>query len=780
MAHPTGTTARVQRLTALVAIVLVAMAVGFAFGRVFVGHGATYRLLAVGVASAVVAWSFERRSLLLATIVSAALLIVAIGLFVFPATTWYGAPTLETLRQMGHAAAQVGEEARIQISPAPPNDSLMLAAITAVWAAVFSCFALAFRAGSPLLALVPPVALVAFADSVLDGIIKPVYGVLFLIAALAVVFADSLRRIHGWGPVWSPPGTRNRLLPSAGRGARRVAAGVVALAAIAPIVVPGFGSKAVIDLESLNHDDRVHVSPLVQIGAILNQAEDVEVFDVQTDHPSYWRMVGLDVMDGIGGWNQAPEQGMAVQPNVSLTPEHPIDPGIGTETIDATFTVQNDLAFTTLPIAYQPNVLVSAEDSVTWFPHSQALSVGDWPDRGAQYSVRSAFPTPTANDLRNAQIGTEADYPGETELPQGMPDEVGELARQWTKGAKTAFDKALAIQDHLRGSDFHYDKTKVYPAGLDSLVTFLKDDKTGFCEQFAPAMAAMLRTLHIPARVATGFTTGAEAAPGSGTYRLRTSNLHAWVEVAFEGYGWLPFEPTPGLTPGGQLFSNPAMDSYLSGTASGACRGGGCTGDKGSGGDGVTTPTPPAESKACNPQNPRVRPTTKCADSNDDGAIGTTGTSGREGGGVTAPEPTRVASITLLLWMALVAAVVLAGIPIVRWVGRRRKLRHAAREPRALVLATYDVFSERAADLGLGRGGGETPAEYRRRIEATDLLTDGHMERLTGTVVRAAYSTRSVTQDDVLDASADADQVLRDLRRATPLRRRILGVYRRD
>src|SRR5213593_4008073 len=82
----------------------------------------------------------------------------------------------------------------------------MLAAITAVWAAVFSCFALAFRAGSPLLSLVPPVALVAFADSVLDGVIKPIYGVLFLIAALAVVFADSLRRIHGWGPVWSPRG----------------------------------------------------------------------------------------------------------------------------------------------------------------------------------------------------------------------------------------------------------------------------------------------------------------------------------------------------------------------------------------------------------------------------------------------------------------------------------------------------------------------------------------------------------------------------------------------
>src|SRR5207247_9620462 len=122
---------------------------------------------------------------------SAAVLVVAIGIIVFPATTGVGAPTFETRRQMGHAAGQVGEEARIQISPAPANDSLMLAAITAVWAAVFSCFALAFRAGSPLLSLVPPVALVAFADTVAAALIKPTSGVLLLIPALAVLFADS-------------------------------------------------------------------------------------------------------------------------------------------------------------------------------------------------------------------------------------------------------------------------------------------------------------------------------------------------------------------------------------------------------------------------------------------------------------------------------------------------------------------------------------------------------------------------------------------------------------
>jgi transglutaminase-like putative cysteine protease len=756
MAHPAGTTARVQRLTALVAIVLIAVAVGFAFGRVFVGHAATYRLLAVGVASAVVAWIFERRSLLLATLVSAALLIVAIGVLVFPETTWFGAPTLETMRQVGHAATQVGEEARIQISPAPPNPSLLLAAITAVWAAVFSCFALAFRAGSPLLSLVPPVALVAFADSVLEDIIKPAYGVLFLIAALAVVFADSLRRIHGWGPVWSPPGARNRLLPSAGRGARRVGAGVVVLAAIAPIVVPGFGSKAVIDLSSLNSDNRVHVSPLVQIGAILNQGDKVEVLQVQTDHPAYWRMVGLDQIDSTGAWNPTPEQGVSIQPGQQLPGQTVVSSGTP---INATFTVENDLAFSTLPVAYQPSQLVSAEDSVTWFVNSQAMSVGEWPDKDSVYQVQSLYPTPTASQLRSTTVATTDQYPGETQLPADLPPEIEQLATGWTQGKTSDFDKIMAIQDRLHGSDFSYDKAQTYEPTLQSLVRFLTDVKRGFCEQYASAMAVMLRTLGIPARVATGFTPGHLVEGSTDTWSVETSDLHAWVEVPFEGYGWLPFEPTPG----GMV--NPEMATYTTVTAGSTCppRSNDCqgTGHQGSGGH-------PGEPKAgtvqgreqSDPVNTRPNP----------------------GIASTAPPPPEqgVRPIAVAGWFAVGAGLLLLAVPLVRWFGRRRRVRRAQREPRALILATYDVFSERAGDLGLGRGPGETPREYRRRIEATDLLTDGHMERLTGTVVRAAYGPRPVTDDDAVDAAADAEHVIRDLRRSTPLRRRIVGIYRRD
>ena len=64
----------------------------------------------------------------------------------------------------------------------------------------------------------------------------------------------------------------------------------------------------------------------------------------------------------------------------------------------------------------------------------------------------------------------------------------------------------------------------------------------GYCEQFASAMAIMLRTQHVPARVAVGFTPGAV----NGDSRLiSTDDAHAWVEAWFPGAGWLPFDPTP-------------------------------------------------------------------------------------------------------------------------------------------------------------------------------------------------------------------------------------------
>ena len=73
---------------------------------------------------------------------------------------------------------------------------LVFAAVTAVWAAVFSCHALAFRAGSPMLGLVPPAALVVFAitsSAVVSLQTRPAFVLVWLLSVyVAIGLVESL------------------------------------------------------------------------------------------------------------------------------------------------------------------------------------------------------------------------------------------------------------------------------------------------------------------------------------------------------------------------------------------------------------------------------------------------------------------------------------------------------------------------------------------------------------------------------------------------------------
>ena len=57
-------------------------------------------------------------------------------------------------------------------------------------------------------------------------------------------------------------------------------------------------------------------------------------------------------------------------------------------------------------------------------------------------------------------------------------------------------------------------------------------------------MAVMLRSLGIPARLATGFQSGVYN-PVSDLWLMRASDAHSWVEAWIPGYGWKTFDPTP-------------------------------------------------------------------------------------------------------------------------------------------------------------------------------------------------------------------------------------------
>jgi len=159
------------------------------------------------------------------------------------------------------------------------------------------------------------------------------------------------------------------------------------------------------------------------------------------------------------------------------------------------------------------------------------------------YDARSEIPVMSAAVLRGQYLGYSPRVMRRyLQLPQ-MDPRVSELAREITRNAPTAFDKADAIETYLR-TRFGYTLELPNPQPADPLANFLFERKEGHCEYFASAMTLMLRTLGIPARLVNGFLPGEYNDVGE-DYIVRASDAHSWVEVFFGEYGWIPFDPTP-------------------------------------------------------------------------------------------------------------------------------------------------------------------------------------------------------------------------------------------
>ena len=166
---------------------------------------------------------------------------------------------------------------------------------------------------------------------------------------------------------------------------------------------------------------------------------------------------------------------------------------------------------------------------------------------GETYEVTSSVSLANAEDLRLAGL----DYPTwalakYTQLPPELPQRIRDLGNEITAGAATPYDKAKAIEDHLK--TFPYSLSiEPPPYNADGVAHFLFDQKRGYSEYFASAMTVLLRTQGVPARMVTGYTVG-DQLPDYDVYIVTDSHSHGWVEVFFPRYGWIGFEPTPGAT----------------------------------------------------------------------------------------------------------------------------------------------------------------------------------------------------------------------------------------
>lgn len=130
-------------------------------------------------------------------------------------------------------------------------------------------------------------------------------------------------------------------------------------------------------------------------------------------------------------------------------------------------------------------------------------------------------------------------------LPASLDPRIASLAATviFKAHALNRYDKAKAIEQHLQTS-YGY-SLNLKATGSDPVADFLFNVREGHCEYFATAMAVMLRTQGIAARVVNGFLSG-EYNDAAGAYTVRQSDAHSWVEVYFPETGsWVTFDPTP-------------------------------------------------------------------------------------------------------------------------------------------------------------------------------------------------------------------------------------------
>jgi hypothetical protein len=131
------------------------------------------------------------------------------------------------------------------------------------------------------------------------------------------------------------------------------------------------------------------------------------------------------------------------------------------------------------------------------------------------------------------------------QLPPLAPA-IPALARQVAAGRVDHAEVAARVETFLR-EQFRYSLDIERVSQLDPLQEFLFVRRAGHCEYFAAAMAVMLRTLGVPARVVNGFQRG-EWNPYGQYFIVRYYDAHSWVEAYLPGAGWVSFDPTPRAT----------------------------------------------------------------------------------------------------------------------------------------------------------------------------------------------------------------------------------------
>lgn len=270
-------------------------------------------------------------------------------------------------------------------------------------------------------------------------------------------------------------------------------------------------------------------------------------FKATQKNPHYWRIASKDIYTGKG-WELSDELRLEdVDPQTAFILENGSLNNQEKEEIELIFSYSDKY----VPVTYGKSTLDGVKES-NQFRFDERTGRVELKNNANLNQIKMTVQNMDIPEDKLKQTATS--YPSTnnhyTSLPENFPKKVKELAEEITKEKGTSYDKVLALQTYLKDpSNFRYSKAEVpYPRdNQDYVEQFLFETKVGYCDNFSTAMTVMLRSIDVPARWVKGFSTGSmkQKDGDHNIYEIRNLDAHSWVEVYFEGIGWVPFEPTP-------------------------------------------------------------------------------------------------------------------------------------------------------------------------------------------------------------------------------------------
>jgi len=689
------------------------------------GDGRAFALVAIAIAPALLRPLWLR----VAGVAVSAVLGAWVAFSVSPFAVWPGGDAY-----FGPLGSRFGRglvdfyEFRLPFDPLrhPQSHQVVLAALFGFALAV----ALAVAARRPLLAVVCLLVGAGWPVTVLAGGDELSRGVVILAVALALLAGLAERP--------------SRLA--------FVASGAVIVGALALSSSPAVAKTAFLDWEQWDFytrpEDPVSVRYIwdARYDGIRFPKKRTTVLTIRAPHRSnYWRATVLDRFDGTRWvervWRETARESRQLSPAGARDREQWLEQEV---TVGALW--DDHLIGATMPVAH--------DVARVTYDGQGVVRVPDGLERDQRYTIWSYAPRPTPSELARVRAfyprsltrpGRELDLADGITVPPlgaaGRDARLAQLLRGWLQPYAELYDRAQAVAGETSSpyaavialetwfrttGGFSYSEQPGSTRGLPPLVGFVEDTKLGYCQHFAGAMAVMLRLLGVPARVAAGFVPGKYR---DSAWRVTDHDAHAWVEVWFRGYGWLPFDPTPGRGRVSGSYSSTSLGFNAEAAArllAGLVRGGEVFGQD----DPSGAPGPPSPERL----PPRDIP------------FGI--------GAASAPEERETPS--LILFLLLLSAGAATAIVLLKQA--RRRLRYLTRDPRRIAAACGRELAEFLQDQRLATSRAATFHELGKAI--ADRLG---VDALTFT--RAATAARYGPPGDAGASARAARRELRELKR---------------